>query len=110
MSAIIRQLTDDEQQKIYPVTRSNAVYMKNGKQTVDDAIGDIMDGDTIISFEGGNIVTTLQSGNVITTTFPNDGSIVETCNDSDGVLLWTRTTTFNEDGSIETHTVYPDAD
>lgn len=107
MSAYVRQLEDDENNKIYPVTRSKAVYMPNGKNTVDEAIADLMDGDTDISFEGGNISTRLASGNVITTTFP-EGTIVETCKDSEEILLWTRTTSFGEDGTIHVRIVYPE--
>lgn len=111
MSAIVRQLLDDEEQKIYPVTRSKAVYMPDGRTTIDVALADMQDGNTDIFFnDDGTITTRLASGNAITTSFLEDGNIEEKCVNVDGEEVYTRTTTFNEDGSISIRVVYPEAD
>lgn len=111
MSAIVRQLLDDEEHKIYPITRSKAVYMPNGRATLDVILADMQDGDTDIVFNSdGTITTTLASGNAITTSFLEDGNIEERCVDLEGEEVYTKTTTFNEDGSISIRVVYPEVD
>lgn len=112
MSAIVRQLTDDEDKKVYPVTRSKAVYMADGVTTIDDALMDMMDGDTDIEFNADGTITTrlLATGHNITTTFLDDGNIQEKCVNDDGKELYTKTTTFNEDGSISVRIVYVERD
>lgn len=103
MSAIIRELTADadEKQIVYPVTLAKAVYMDNREQTVQEALDDLEDGNSKITFPARNkVVRTLSSGNVTTITF-NAGSIDETTVTAEGKEVRKRTTTFNKDGSID---------
>lgn len=112
--AIIKQLKDwiyingqhieSNDVTVYPVTRSKAVYMNDGKTTVEDAIGDLMDSNSTIQFSNGTITETLQSGNVVTTTFSGN-VITEKCVKSDGSDVYTKTTAFT-DGKITTETVW----
>lgn len=105
MSAIIKELVDKELNTIYPVTSAKAVFMSDGKTSVDDAIGDLQDGNSHIEFRpDGSIVKTVASGNIITTTFGADGTITDKCvRPLDGGRtedVYTKTTVFNDDGSI----------
>lgn len=103
MSAKIKQMKDKSGTKVYPITRSNAVYMSNGITTIDAALDDMREGNTTIVFNNnGTISTTLASGNVVTTSFLQNGNIQEKCVDSDNNEIYTKTTTFNVDGSIST--------
>lgn len=49
----------------------------------------------------GSIVETLADGRIKTTTFPADGSIVETLTKASGEVIWKNVTTFGTDGSIK---------
>lgn len=99
MSAIVRQLKDDEGNILYPISKANHVYMSNGVDTIERILNDQMDQDTKVEFLTGKIVKTLASGTVVTTEFMDNGSIVETTK-KDSVLLEKKTITFNEDGTI----------
>jgi len=91
------------EETVYPVTRSDAVYMSNAYNTVEQAINDLYDGDSTIEFnDDGTITTTLASERVVTTTFLSNGNIQEKCVDKDNNPVYTKTTKFNDDGSIST--------
>ena len=100
MSACVKQLTDDESTKVYPITKASAVYMHNGVDTVERILDDINDQDTEIEFTSTDITKTLASGSKVVTQFMDDGSIKETTTDENDVVLQVKTTTFNADGSI----------
>lgn len=100
MSALIKELVNNEGTKIYPVTSAEAVYMPNGKDTVQRVLGDMKDQNTEITFPQNQVIKELASGNTVVTQFNNDGTIVETTTNSDDVVLQVKTTTFNSDGSI----------
>lgn len=101
MSAIIKDILDDEGNIIYPVTKANAVYMNDNKYTVEEIIYDMIEGDEKIEFPSENTVKkTCHSGNIATTTFNNDGSIKTVTQDKEGRLLTTKVVTFADDGSI----------
>lgn len=51
--------------------------------------------------EDGSVVETLADGRVKTTTFGEDGSITETLTSVAGETIWKNLTTFGEDGSIK---------
>lgn len=100
MSAIIKELIDKLGNKIYPITKASAVFMRNGVDSVQRILEDQIDQDTQIVFATDSITTTLASGSVILTEFLSDGSIRETTTNSDNVVVEVKTTTFNNDGSI----------
>jgi len=107
MPGYVRQLVDDEGNKVYPVGKASASYMNGGKVSVETVLRDMQEAGAKTEFlEDGSIKKTLASGNVVTTTFLLDGSIKETTTDSDGNVLITKTTTFGSDGSITTNIVY----
>lgn len=51
--------------------------------------------------EDGSIVETLADGRIKTTVFPADGSIIETLTKASGEVIWKNVTTFRTDGSIK---------
>jgi len=113
MAAAIKQLKDwvyvngvksNEEITVYPVTRSKAVYMNDGKSTVESIIGDLMDSNSTITFANGTITETKQSGRKVTTSF-NGNTITEKCVNSDNTDVYTKTTTFNG-STITTATVW----
>jgi len=102
MSAYVRQLLDDDDNNVYPVTKASAVYLSNGIETVQQVLDDINTVNQKIEFPSANqIKKTLDSGNVITTVFNNDGTITETTTTEAGVVISKLKTTFNLDESIE---------
>lgn len=100
MSAVIRQLKDASDTKVYPVTKAEAVYMGNGIDTVGRVLGDLQDQNTVITFPTNQVQKVLASGNKVVTVFDSDGSIVETTYNTDDIAIKTKTTTFEDDGSI----------
>ena len=104
MSAVVKQLRDDEGTLVYPVTKASAVYMPNGVDTVVRELTDMGDYNTRIEFSGKGINKTLASGCTSFTEF-NDGSIKEVVKDADGAIIKIKTTKFNDDGSIEIEVV-----
>lgn len=101
MSAYIKELVDDEENKVYPVTKADAVYMNDNKYTVGNVIQDLSDGNSKIEFPSENVIKkTCPSGNIETTTFNADGSIKTITKDADGNVKQTKTVTFEDDGSI----------
>ena len=107
MPAVVRELMDDEGNKVYPVTKASAAYMKGGKVSVETVLDDMKEAGTKVEFlENGNIQKTLASGNIATTEFLVDGSIKETTTDPDGNKLSVKTTTFGTDGSININIAY----
>ena len=100
MPATIRTLQDKAGGNIYPETIISAVNMLDGKRTLDNALEDISDDSCVISFNNGGVTKTMtNSGMIIQTTFANN-VVTETCRYSDLTLYYTKTTTFNTDGSI----------
>lgn len=96
---IIKQLINDKKEKIYPITKAEAVYI--GETSVGNVLNDLRDQNTKIEFKTtGEIVKSLASGNVVTTTVKADGTIVAKTIDKNGKLLETKTTTVDEDGNI----------
>lgn len=49
MSAIVRQLKDDEGNILYPISKANHVYMSNGVDTIERILNDQMDQNTCFS-------------------------------------------------------------
>ena len=107
MAGYVRQLIDDEGNKVYPVSKASSSYMSGGIVSVETVLRDMQEGGSKTEFmEDGRIVKTLPSGNKVTTEFMANGSIKETTKDSKGNLLITKTTKFESDGSITTSIVY----
>jgi len=101
MSAVIKQIIDSEENKVYPITKASATYMASGTETVQQAIELMKDGSHTITFPSTEqIIDTLDNGYIITTTFNNDGTINEITKDENGMVLVDKKTTFNSDGSI----------
>jgi hypothetical protein len=85
--------------------------MPDGRRTLEDELEEIKDGSCEITFnEDGSITQEMtNSGMIITTEFGQaDGVITETCTYADGTLYYTKTTTFNNDGTITISKVYAD--
>lgn len=100
MNAEIRELHDAKGTTIYPVTSAKSVYLPNGTDTVERYIEDTRDADTEISFFAGKITKKMASGSVTTTSF--DGNVItEVTKDKNGQTVSTKTTTFNDDGTIK---------
>lgn len=99
MGAIVRTLADKEKNPVYPVTKAEYCYLGNGVDTVERVLDDLKDQKTEISFGEGSISKTLASGSKVETVFL-DGSIKETTTDKNGIVVQTKRTTFNDDGSI----------
>ena len=86
----IRNILDEE----------TAVHLLNMIYDDRDEMGPITQRRTTTYPDDGSIVETLQDGRRRVTTFPNDGSIVETAYSSTNEVLWIKTTTFLDDGSM----------
>lgn len=107
MPAVVRELMDDEGNKVYPVTKASAAYMRGGKVSVETAVIDMMEAGMKVEFlEDGNIKKTLESGNIVAVEFLMDGSIKETTTDPEGNNLSVKTTSFGADGSITINIAY----
>lgn len=100
MSAVTRQLKDASGNDVYPVTKGSAVYMDNGIDTVSRVLNDMQDQNTVITFPTNSVEKVMASGNKVVTVFNSDGSITETTYNSDDIAIKTKTTTFDDDGSI----------
>lgn len=99
MSAEIVELKNADGTIQYPVTRASAVYMANGVDTVERILADQIDQGTTITFGNGTITKVLASGSTVVSTISSN-QIVEVTTNSDGVVVQTKTITFNSDGSI----------
>ena len=107
MPARVLELMDDEGNKVYPVTKASAAYMRGGKVSVETVIEDMKESGMKVEFlEDGNIKKILESGNIVKTEFLVDGTIKETTTDPEGNRLLVKTTTFGSDGSITIKTAY----
>lgn len=107
MPAKVLQLMDDEGNKVYPITKASAAYMRGSNVSVETVIEDMKESGMKVEFEeSGNIKKTLDSGNVVTVEFLVDGSIKETTADKEGNMLFVKTTSFGADGSITIKTTY----
>lgn len=95
--AKIRELKNNANEIIYPVSTTEAVYMPNGIQSLDNALSGVMDQTATITFDGsGNIVKDLANGNKVTTKFMLDGSIEEETVNKDGTKLTKKRVEFSE--------------
>lgn len=111
MSAKVEQIIDKDGVNVYPVTRSSAVYMPNGFTSLDETLADMQEGNSKIEFlNDGSIKKTMASGSVVKTSFLSDGSIQDVCTDKKGREVYTKTTSFKDDGSIETSIDYKEND
>lgn len=104
MSGFIKQLRDDEENAIYPISQASAIYMPNGIDTVERYLADSDDFNSTIKFSGQTIEKTLASGGVTITEFL-DNTIREVTRNDSGVIVKTKTTTFNDDGTIRIEVV-----
>lgn len=99
MSAVIRQLLDNENTAVYPVTRAEAVYLGTN-DTVERFINDSRDANTDITFGVNKITKKMASGSTSVTSF--EGNVInEVTTNKDGAIVQTKVTTFNADGSIK---------
>ena len=111
MPATIVSLHDRSNALIYPETDVRAVHMPDGHRNLLAALEDINDESSVTVFNNdGSITKTMtNSGMIITTEFGEaDGEIVETCTYADETVYYTKTVTFNDDGSITVSKVYAD--
>lgn len=99
MSAIVRELKNAKGDIVYPVTKADACFLRNGVDSVERVLNDMEDQNTSITFGDGKITKVLASKDVVTTEFL-DGRIKTVTTDENGKVLQTKTTTFNDDGSI----------
>lgn len=104
MEALVKQMRDGDSNTVYPITKASAVYMPNGIDTVERVLIDSRDYSSVITFSGDQIKKTLASGGESLTEFRSN-SIVETVKNAEGTIIETKTTTFNEDGSIKIEVV-----
>ena len=109
MSAIIRSLIDKAGNNIFPETIVTAVNMPDGKRTLQGALDEISDESSVTEFNvDGSITKTMTNSGMIATTVFGNGVITETCTYADLTPYYTKTTTFNNDGSITVSKVYAD--
>lgn len=102
MSATVRQLLDGDNNLVYPVTAAGAVYLNDGKYTVQSALDHLQAVNMKIVFKSsGEIEKTFTSGDKVSTVFNADNTITETTTASDGTVTQVKVTKFNEDGSID---------
>ena len=107
MSAYIKELTDSESNKIYPVTKASATYMGTGTTSVETVINDMTSGNSKTEFlADGSIKKTLASGDVVTTVVSANSSITATTKTAAGKFVSKKVTKFNADNSIDTTTTY----
>ena len=107
MPATIRSLVNKAGANIYPETIVSAVNMPDGRRTLETELDEIKDDSstTVFNSDGSITKTMTKTGLVITTSF--SGSVVtETAVYADRTPYYTKTTTFNVDGSITTAKVY----
>ena len=110
MPAVIRSIKQHDGTLVYPETIVSAVHMMDGKRTLEAAVEELIDDSSVTEFNSdGSITQTMtKSGMIKTTQFLSNGSIVETCDYSDHTNYYTKTTTFNNDGSITVDVVFAD--
>lgn len=109
MPATIRTLKDKAGTIIYPETIVSAVNMPDGKRTLAAELDEIKDESSVTEFNAdGSITKTMTNSGMISTTVFGNGVITETCTYPDGTLYYTKTTTFNNDGSITVEKIYAD--
>lgn len=75
--------------------------LQNEVDDINDGVSSKTQTKTTTFPEDGSIVETLADGRIKTTTFPEDGSIVETLTKASGEVIWKNVTTFGTDGSIK---------
>lgn len=102
--AYIKQLRDAEGNSVYPISKASAIYMPNGIDTVERYLADSDDFNSTIKFSGQTIEKSLASGGTTVTEFIGQ-TIKETTRNDNGVIVKTKTTTFNEDGTIKIEVV-----
>ncbi len=109
MGVRIQALKDINGDRVYPDTTAKAVYMPGKMTTIYDELNSFNELAYVTSFEDGNITKTFPNGDKVVTTF-GDGNIKETYYINNGddtfVVRYTKTTTFNEDGTISTDVQY----
>jgi len=111
MPAKIVSLHEKDNTIIYPETIVSAVHMPDGRRTLQADLEALEDGSCTIEFNDDGSITQIMTntGMIITTEFGEaDGQIVETCTYSDETPYYTKTTTFNNDGSITVSKVFAD--
>ena len=111
MPAKIVSLHSKDNTIIYPETIVSAVHMPDGRRTLEADLEALEDGSCTIEFNEDGSITQIMTntGMIITTEFGDvDGEIVETCTYADETPYYTKTTTFNDDGSITVSKVFAD--
>lgn len=101
MPATIRTIVDVNGDNIFPETIVSAVNMPDGKRTLLSELDEMKDesSETVFNSDGSVTKTMTTSGMIITTSF-GANVVTETCTYSDMTPYYTKTTTFNSDGSI----------
>lgn len=109
MPAVLKTLHDINNNIVFPETIITAVNMPDGSRTLFDELEEINDESSITVFNNdGTITRTMtHSGMIITTSFA-DGVITDECTYADGTPYYTKTTTFNSNGSITVSKIYAD--
>lgn len=107
MPATIRTLVDHDGNNIYPETIVSAINMPDGKRTLLSELDELKDESSVTEFNAdGSITKTMStSGLIITTSFASN-VVTETATYADHTPYYTKTTTFNADGSITVNKVY----
>ena len=98
MSAYIKNLIDYNGDIVYPQTRTDAIFNKDGN-LLSDVLADV--DNTVVFNTDGSIAENYIDGTSKTTVFNDDGSITTTSYKS-GIAQKVETTVFNADGSIST--------
>ena len=110
MPAKLVSLHNIDNELIYPETIVTAVHMPDGQRNLIDAIADINDESCTYAFNnstGGFTKTMTSSSMVITVTFSGN-TVTEVCKYSDDTTYYTKTTTYNSNGSVTVSKVYAD--
>ena len=109
MSARIKELKDINDNKLYPVTVVDAIYMPDGKTKLLEEVMSTGDRSYELVFNNSGYVKTLENGDTITATFGSN-DLVEVYKYADGTEYYTKTTTFNDNGSISATIEYSEGD
>ena len=107
MPAQINSLHNKAGTIVYPETIISAVHMLDGKRTLDAAIEEFADDSSVTVFNNdGTITKTMTNSGMYSVTTFGDNVITEVCRYPDAAIYYTKTTTFNNDGSITVSKVY----
>lgn len=109
MSARIKELKDKDDNKLYPVTVVDAVYMPDGQTKLLEEVMSTGDRSYELTFSSNGYTKTLENGDKIVATF-GANNLTEVYKYADNTVYYTKTTTFDDNGSISVNIEYEEGD